>query len=310
MRGTVRRGLLAGAVGTTVIETVTWLDVLLRARAPSSATTETAEAAVDRAGVELPGDDTERAHRLQALGSLGGTAVGLGVGVVVSLAHRAGLRLPGPLGGVATGLGAMAATDGIQVGLGVADPRDWSGTDWLADAVPHLAYGFATHATLSALEPETSRPAPGLGLVLRSGLLGVAAGARASLGTAAPRVAAWRARRSDASIRPRVPGPVAALSVLGVAAELYGDKQPTAPSRLEPPGPQVRVGSAAWGATVLSRRADVEPGWCVLAAAAGAYAGTYGGAAWRAWAGERMPDWQAAVAEDAVALVLAAVASR
>ena len=36
--------------------------------------------------------------------------------------------------------------------LGISDPRTWSATDWAADVVPHLAYGFATHATLAALD--------------------------------------------------------------------------------------------------------------------------------------------------------------
>jgi uncharacterized membrane protein len=37
--------------------------------------------------------------------------------------------------------------------------------------------------------------------------------------------------------------------------------------------------------------------------------GTWGGAAWRAWAAERGPDYRGAFAEDAVALTLATLAS-
>jgi hypothetical protein len=36
--------------------------------------------------------------------------------------------------------------------LGITDPRTWSRTDWVSDVVPHLAYGFATHSTLAALD--------------------------------------------------------------------------------------------------------------------------------------------------------------
>jgi hypothetical protein len=45
----------------------------------------------------------------------------------------------------------MAATDGSMAGLGVSDPRTWSAGAWLSDAVPHLAYGAVTSATLRAL---------------------------------------------------------------------------------------------------------------------------------------------------------------
>ncbi|MEU3465011.1 hypothetical protein ABZ721_34300 [Streptomyces sp. NPDC006733] len=37
---------------------------------------------------------------------------------------------------------------------GVSDPRRWSRTDWISDAVPHLAYGLAAYATLLALEED------------------------------------------------------------------------------------------------------------------------------------------------------------
>jgi hypothetical protein len=63
---------------------------------------------------------------------------------------------------------------------------------------------------------------------------------------------------------------------------------------------------------VLCRRDRVAPGLPTLAAgvgaALGAVAGAYGGAAWRAWAAERMPAWQGALVEDVVALGLAGAA--
>jgi hypothetical protein len=34
--------------------------------------------------------------------------------------------------------------------LGVSDPRTWTAGDWVGDAVPHLAYGAVTWATLDA----------------------------------------------------------------------------------------------------------------------------------------------------------------
>ena len=34
--------------------------------------------------------------------------------------------------------------------IGVTGPRTWSRADWLSDAVPHLVYGIAAAAGLSA----------------------------------------------------------------------------------------------------------------------------------------------------------------
>jgi hypothetical protein len=36
--------------------------------------------------------------------------------------------------------------------LGVTDPRTWAAKDWVADVVPHLAYGALTAAVLNDLD--------------------------------------------------------------------------------------------------------------------------------------------------------------
>ena len=46
----------------------------------------------------------------------------------------------------------------------------------------------------------------------------------------------------------------------------------------------------------------------VLAAALGTVAGAWGGLGWRRWATGRVPDWQAGLVEDAVALGLTGLA--
>ena len=146
------------------------------------------------------------------------------------------------------------------------------------------------------------------GPVLRSAALGLASGARTTLGFAAPLVH-WRAGRIDADHR-RLRTAAAVGSVLLVAAELVGDKLPQAPSRLDPPGPLVRAASAAVGSALLRRGGSPALAPVLLAGVAGSVAGTYGGAAWRAWASGRVPDWQAAVVEDVVAVLLAGTAAR
>ena len=160
--------------------------------------------------------------------------------------------------------------------------------------------------TLVTAEPSTPTSSPA-GPVLRSVALGLAAGARTSLGVAAP-VVHWRGRND----RPRswLATAAAVGSLVAVAGELIGDKLPQAPSRLLLPGPVVRVATGVVGAALLSRRDRTAPALPVLAAAVGALAGTYGGAAWRSWASDRVPDWQAAVVEDVAALVLAGTAAR
>jgi uncharacterized membrane protein len=59
----------------------------------------------------------------------------------------------------------------------------------------------------------------------------------------------------------------------------------------------------------LARREGARPAAPVLAGVVGAAAGSFGGHAWRGWAAQRVPDWQAALAEDAVAVLLALAAT-
>lgn len=144
-----------------------------------------------------------------------------------------------------------------------------------------------------------SRHRTGTGSVLlRSAALGVAAGSRASLGVAGPVLTSGAGRLTRWPV------------LLGVAGELAGDKLPSAPSRVDPPGPQSRAVSAATGAVALARRAR-RPVWsAALVAAAASTVGTWGGAAWRGWAARRGPDWRGALVEDAVAIALTALACR
>jgi len=42
----------------------------------------------------------------------------------------------------------MTVTDIGMHRLGVSDPKSWGAGSWLADAVPHLAYGMVTWVQL------------------------------------------------------------------------------------------------------------------------------------------------------------------
>ncbi|MEH0108596.1 hypothetical protein V6N00_02550 [Tersicoccus sp. MR15.9] len=324
MTNTLTRGLLAGAAGTAALNAVTYADMVLRGRPASEAPGRTVEAALDRLGVAVPGRGAERDNRRSALGAVGGIAVGLGIGVLASAARSAGLRFSGPTGAALTGAAAMAASDVPMAALGISDPRTWSSADWATDVAGHLAYGITTRAALAATEPggpadATLRRAErrsrrraaraSASLIARSSMLGIAAGIRSSLGVAAPVLAGRPAGASGAASGGRSVG--RAVAALAVAGELVVDKLPATPSRLDP-GPLVgRLVSGATGATILARRERSVLDAPVVAGAAGALAGSWGGAAWRAWAQREFGwTWQAALIEDGVGVSLAALASR
>ncbi|WP_369139009.1 hypothetical protein [Modestobacter versicolor] len=301
MTGTFSRGLVAGAAGTAALHAVTYLDMALRGRPASTVPEQLVDAIADATGTAVPGRGAERDARRRGLGELAGIVNGVGLGVVFSLVRSAGVRLPFPVGAVVKGAAAMAAIDVPVAALGVSDPRRWSREDWLADAVPHLAYGAVTQAVVAGLPTPEERALPrqpaGGGLVGRSLLLGVAAGSRSSLGLAGPTLSA-----AD------VGGLKKLAAGVSLAGELYGDKQPSTPDRTGAAVLPARLGSGAAGAALLARRQGANAALPVVAGIAGSAAGSFGGLAWRRWAGTRMPALQAALVEDGAALLLAAAA--
>ncbi|MEO6502601.1 MAG: hypothetical protein ABIQ09_11890 [Jatrophihabitantaceae bacterium] len=144
-------GAAAGAAGTTTLNAVTYLDMAIRGRPTSSTPEDSVERLSTRLKAPIPGDGETRENRVAGLGPLLGLAAGVGVGALLWLARSAGWR-PGP--GAATAAaaaGALVAGNAPMTLLGVTDPRTWSATDWIADAVPHLAYGVVTAAVLNRL---------------------------------------------------------------------------------------------------------------------------------------------------------------
>lgn len=149
-------GALAGAAGTTALNTFTYLDMVWRARPASSTPEATVEKLADVTGVRIPGNEEERTNRLAGLGPLTGLVVGAGVGAVLGLVREAGYR-PGLLGSSLTAAaGALIGSNGPMTVLGITDPRTWSPADWASDIIPHLTYGIVTGAALRALDPAAS----------------------------------------------------------------------------------------------------------------------------------------------------------
>lgn len=138
------RGAAAGAAGTTALNTVTYLDMLYRARPASSTPEATVERLADKAHLQVPGEGEDRDNRLSALGALTGLATGVGVGLAYGAVRSLGLRPPVWAGALLTSVAALAGSNGPMTALGVTDPRTWSTTDWVSDLVPHVAYGVVT----------------------------------------------------------------------------------------------------------------------------------------------------------------------
>jgi uncharacterized membrane protein len=150
-------------------------------------------------------------------------------------------------------------------------------------------------------------------LLLRSGLLGVVAGLRSQFPAAALAARGLEPASRSLALLSTPGGRRAAY--LAAAGEILVDKLPITPDRVELRGLIARVASGAVAGAVLASATGVRGSRTalpVLAGAAGAYLGSWGGfAARRALVGTtELPDAVVAVAEDVVAVGLAAVAVR
>jgi hypothetical protein len=145
-------GLAAGAVGTSLLNTVTYLDMALRGRPSSPVPQADVEKTSASAGVPLGDDPEKAAARKEGLGALMGYLTGFAGGAAFALVRPLAPRVAWPAAAAATGVAIMVATDASSVAMGTTDPRAWSAADWAADIVPHLAYGAGVVLAFDALE--------------------------------------------------------------------------------------------------------------------------------------------------------------
>ena len=157
-------GTLAGAAGTVALNITTYLDMALRGRPASETPAKVAEKIAAGAGVDLSAQPAQAGDRQQVaqqrasgLGALMGYATGLGVGTAYGVVRLAVREAPVPLAGVLLGAVAMASSDLPSVKLRVTDPAEWGTSGWLADIVPHLAYGLVTAAVYESLVGRAGR---------------------------------------------------------------------------------------------------------------------------------------------------------
>ena len=151
----VLSGVAAGAVGTSALNLVTYVDMAIRARPASETPEEAVRKLEDRAGINALSDEgrssEQEQNRRQAFGALMGFVTGLGIGALYGLIRPSVRSIPVALAGLGAGLAALAGSDVRATLLGATDPKEWAPKDWVADLVPHLAYGFTTAVAFDAL---------------------------------------------------------------------------------------------------------------------------------------------------------------
>lgn len=144
-------GIAAGATGTAALNVVTYGDMVWRGRPASEAPAKLVKTFAAELGIDpLTAEGEEADNRRSGAGALLGFVNGIGVGVAFGML-RPVLALPTPLAGVLAGAAAMALSDVPMVKTGVTDPSTWGTEGWLADIIPHLAYGLALACTYDAL---------------------------------------------------------------------------------------------------------------------------------------------------------------
>lgn len=165
MANRIVAGLVAGAAGTLALNVTGYVDMLVRGRAASRLPADVAGKLADEIGLPLDFDieldastdddeeqDSRIASRQEALGALLGYANGLGIGAAYGMLRLVLPRPPTWLAGAGLGSLAMAASDYPAAKLGLTDPQTWSRADWMADVVPHMAFGVVTAAAFEAIK--------------------------------------------------------------------------------------------------------------------------------------------------------------
>ena len=167
MANRIVAGLAAGAAGTLALNVASYMDMLVRGRPASKLPGQVAGRIADEVGLPLDFDlgdtgdagadesaarESEVANRQEALGALLGYSNGLGIGLAYAIVRLVLPRPPTWLAGAMLGALAMASSDVPATRLGLTDPQTWSGADWMADVVPHMAYGVVAALTFEAIK--------------------------------------------------------------------------------------------------------------------------------------------------------------
>jgi len=160
-------GLVAGACGSIALTATAGLDALIRGEAPRWLPGEVGHKMADELGLPLDydldsaeetagidaRDVTERiGRREEALGTLLSVANRLAIGLVYGMVRKILPRPPWWLAGGALGGVSMVAGDYSAIWSDDDSKPRRTGTDWLADVMPHMAYGVTTAIAFEAIK--------------------------------------------------------------------------------------------------------------------------------------------------------------
>ena len=149
-------GMIAGAAGSTALNAFSYTKQAFNGQPSSATPDQAAQAVIQSVGGEVPGTPAKKAARLEGLGPLSGLGVGLGIGALAGMLRAAGIKIPMPAAPVVLGLGAMAVSDGVMTAVGITEPRTWTPSSVLQDALPHVVYGAVTVLALHRMiDPDT-----------------------------------------------------------------------------------------------------------------------------------------------------------
>jgi hypothetical protein len=159
----VRRGAVAGTIGTAALQATTHLDIAVTGRPPSPVPAVSVRTLSERFGLDLGGRarhaERVRSDRAASLGELLGAVSGAVVGGAYGLVRSRWQVRTAPAT-LLLAAGAMALANTGAVRLGGTDPRGWTPVDWVRDVVPHLVYGWATAVTFDALDASAEAQVP------------------------------------------------------------------------------------------------------------------------------------------------------
>lgn len=146
-------GTVAAAVGTVLLDVVTYADMAVRGRPPSTVPGTMVKNLAQYLGLEaLAADDETAANRRSGIAAILGYANGVAVGAVYGALEPVLRKLPLTIRALVAGGAAMAAADVPATKSGATDPKTWGTAGWLSDILPHVVFGYAVACTFDALD--------------------------------------------------------------------------------------------------------------------------------------------------------------
>lgn len=142
-------GMVAGAVGTTMLNFATYLDMALRGRPPSDVPEKVVDEITDKldGSLDEQDDDETAGNRRAAVGALMGLASGVAWGSFYGLVHPAIQRISPAARSAGLGMAVMAGNDVPAIAVRATKPTEWGLSGWISDLTPHMIYGIATVAS-------------------------------------------------------------------------------------------------------------------------------------------------------------------